>query len=352
VSARRSGGVTLKDVASRAGVSVSAVSQALHGRGANVRVGAATREAIVQAAADLGYVPNANARSLRTNRSHTVGLIFENFGSIGAGPRFYVHLLDAVAREIFARGRRLTLLPHIDHQRPAAMLEDGRLDGVLWCKANEDPCLRDRIAALNIPCVLMSSRLPDESLYGVACDNAAGSALVVQHLLDLGHTKIQFVMERNETETPDAVERWQGFRAACAERGLECEAAEVWGPDARELAAWRTRKPGSTAIYCWNEGLASNALKQCQRLGISVPRELSVVGFDSTEFCEETRPRLTAVQQDIDQMASLAARTLLDLIDGKPAPTRRMLFPVSLDVRDSTGPVHIQEKHPQSRGTL
>ncbi len=351
MSVRRTG-ATLKDVALRAGVSISSVSHALHGRGGNVRVSAATREAIAQAAQDLGYVPNANARSLRTNRSHTIGLIFENFGSIAAGPRFYVHLLDGAAREVFRSGRRLTILSEMDHGRPSALLEDGRLDGVLWCKADEDPCLRDRIAALKIPCVLLNSRLPDDRLFGVACDNRMGSEIAVAHLHALGHQRIQFALERREEETPDALERLAGFHDACAARGMAQDPPEVWDAEAREFGSWMARKTGHTALYCWNEGLAAMALQQALRLGVQVPEELSVVGFDSTEFCEGTRPRLTAIRQDIDQMASLAARTLIDLIEGRPHPTKRMLFPVSLDERESTGPAPLQEKSASKQRTL
>jgi LacI family transcriptional regulator len=351
MSLRRSG-ATLKDVAQAAGVSISAVSHALHGRGGNVRVSAATREAIAQAARNLGYVPNANARSLRTNRSHTIGLIFENFGSIAAGPRFYVHLLDGAAREVFRSGRRLTILSEMDHSRPGAQLEDGSLDGVLWCKADEDPSLRDRIASLKIPCVLLNSRLPDDRLYGVACDNRMGSEKAVAHLRSLGHERIQFALERREEATPDALERLAGFQDACLARGMPFDPPEIWDAEAREFAAWRARRTGHTALYCWNEGLAAMALQQARRLGVDVPGELSVIGFDSTEFCEGTRPRLTAVRQDIDQMASLAARTLIDLIEGRPHPTKRMLFPVSLDERESTGPAPILESHPSKQRTL
>src|ERR1700683_482595 len=106
---------TLREVALEAGVSVPAVSKVLHGRGDSIRVSEEKAEAIRAAAERLKYTPNALARSLRCSRSPNVGLVFEHFGHIAAGPLYYVHLLDGIASELFKYHYRLTILPEVPH---------------------------------------------------------------------------------------------------------------------------------------------------------------------------------------------------------------------------------------------
>ena len=114
--------VTLKEIAGSAGVSISAVSKVLHGKGDTIRVSVSKAEHIREVAKRLQYTPNALARSLRMSRTHNVGLIFEHFGQIAAGPLFYVHLLDGIASELFKYHYRLTIMPEIPSESVAEVL--------------------------------------------------------------------------------------------------------------------------------------------------------------------------------------------------------------------------------------
>jgi LacI family transcriptional regulator len=333
---------TLKTVAEEAGVSISVVSKVLHGRGKNVRVGEETARHVRETAARLRYVPNGLARSLRMSRTNTVGLIFENFGQISAGPLFYVYLLDGVAQELFSRHFRLTILSEVDHERPLSSIEDGRLDGVIWCKLpGSEPSL-DQLKQSSIPIVALNA--PDHrvslELVHVFCDNDGGAKLVVDHLVDLGHRRILFALERHEELTPDAQARLGGFLRAMQNVGLEVQADDVvvWSRDANEFNAWSAQTTDHTAIFAWNEGLGAAILDRAREQQIAVPSELSVVGFDSTRFCESTVPRLTAANQPIREMAAMAAQILLDQIEGKSPSIQDIRFACTLDVRDSTGP--------------
>ncbi|MBX3110652.1 MAG: LacI family DNA-binding transcriptional regulator [Fimbriimonadaceae bacterium] len=333
---------TLRQIAEEAGVSISAVSKVLNGGGKSVRVSPATADHIRSVAQRLNYVPNVLAQSLRTARSRTVGLVFENFGSIADGPEFYVQLLDGLASEVFKRHYRLTILPEIDRANPMRSIGDGRMDGVVWCKMPPEMTTIDKLRHSPVPFVALHAP-PPEAPTGtvfISCDNSGGARLAVDHLVSLGHRRLLFVLERHEETTPDAQARLSGFLEACTSHGIDVhdEDVVIWGREAEEFGHWLRRRYGQTAVFAWNEQVASSILRRAAEHKVSVPGDLSVVGFDSTRYCELTTPRLTAVRQPIRLMASQAAHTLLDLIEGRKPSQYDQVFACTLDVRDSTGP--------------
>ena len=331
---------TLKEVATRAGVSVAAVSKVLNGRGDNVRIASLTADRIREAAKDLNYVPNALARSLRMQQNHTIGLVFENFGAISEGPLFYVHMLDGIAAQLFSRGYRLTIIPEIDHDDPISTVGDGRLDGIVWCKMPTSPDIVQALSRSPVPFVALHAR-PEEALAStvfVCCDNAGGIDLAIEHLVELGHTSLLFVMEEGETDVPDAMERLEAFRRGCTARELD-HRVTIWHHDLREMTAWSKNRPRETGVICWNERMAAEFVTRARQIGLLIPQHISVVGFDSTPFSDSTNPPLTAVRQPIRAMASQAAATLIDLVEGRPVSRNDLIFPCTLDVRASTGPV-------------
>lgn len=338
MSLTRPGAVTLKSVASAAGVSVAAVSKVLHGRGESIRVGEKTAEHIRKVAAELHYVPNGLAQSLRTNRTRNIGLVFENFGAITDG-RFYVELLDGVAQELFKRKYRLTILPEVDRKRPLDSIGNGLLDGVIWCKLPQSSDVLEILRRSSVPFVALHARptAGHEASAYVSCDNAGGARSALQHLMDLGHRRVLFVHEENEVDVPDAQARFTGFVSACRELGLPCseEDSVVWSRDMREFEDWARSKPDHTALVVWNERSAAAVLEQAARVGMRVPDDLSVVGFDSTPFSETTTPKLTCVRQPIREMATEAVRLLLGRVE-EDAQATDMEFPTTLDIREST----------------
>lgn len=336
----RSSGTTLREVAQAAGVSVASVSKVLHGRGSTIRVSDARAAAIRAAAERLHYSPNALARQLRMSKTFTIGLVWEHMRSIADGPLYYVHLLDGVAEVLFANHYRLTILPELPGLAPVRSLADGRLDGVIWCKMPHDASVLADLAHTPLKVVALNSP-PPRRHHGVPfvhCDNEGGSELVVDHLASLGHRRILFVLDVGWDTTPDAHARLAGFRAAMARRGLPCgdEDIVVWEIGDPPLADWAATRPPHTAIYAWHEGLAGRILETALRAGIDVPGAFSVVGFDSTMYCESTKPRLTAVRQPVREMAARAAQLLIDLVEGRLASADSLCFPCSIDVRDST----------------
>jgi len=336
----KSNGTTLREVAEAAGVSVSAVSKVLHGRGKNIRVSEATADVIRKAADQLRYHPNALARSLRMSRTQTIGLLWEHMQSIANGPLYYVHLLDGVSSELFRNHYRLTILPELPEGNPVRELNDGRLDGVIWCKMPDSEALRCELEHVPLKVVALNSARPSESVSfpAVTCDNEGGARLVVNHLADLGHRHILFAFDEGWETAPDAHARFAGFRAALEERGLPFDDRSVvtWDIAKPQIKDWLATNPPHTAIFGWHEGIAGEILRGLAEAGVRVPYDISVVGFDSTLFCESTTPRLTAVRQPVREMAALAARLLIDLVEGRPVEQRDVVYPCSLDIREST----------------
>ena len=328
-------GVTIKEIARAAGVSSAAVSRVLHGRGGNIRVGEERAAEIRRIAKEFNYVPNALARGLRVSGTQTIGLLFENFSGIASGPLYIVSLLDGVAKTIFPRHYRLTILSEFDHDDVYGSLGDGRLDGVIWCKFARDERVLEQIRCCPIPIVAMNGR-PDAGMTVVSCDNQQGIELAVEHLVGLGHRHILFVNEREEEHAPDTVDRRQAFLAAMGRRGLKGDTAS-WDWRLDGFVEYRLAGGRHTAVIGWSERCAGRILARAAEIGVRVPEELSVVGFDSTDYCETTQPRLTAVRQPIDQMAGTAAELLLQLIAGE-SPQSPPTFHCTLDVRASTAP--------------
>jgi LacI family transcriptional regulator len=338
---------TIRDIAEAVGVSKPAVSKVLHDSSSSIRVSKSRADEIRRVAAELGYVPNAMARQLRTSRTNNIGLYFYDLAGIGAGPLYTTYLLEGVCRVIFRKHYRLTLVAELNQKNALDSLSDGRLDGLIWCRVvrdSESLSLLDRspipVVALTVLPEDLASRREhhNDRAHFVHCDNQGGVMEAVNHLWSLGHRKMVFVCESRERETSDCVDRLEGFRLAMAEHGIDVRTQDIlaWDWNLDEFPAWRAQHPEVTAAVCWTESCAGRLLEQCSAIGVQVPQDLSVIGFDSTNFCECTRPRLTAIRQPIVEMASYAAETLLNLIDGAEVAPAHPVFPCALDVREST----------------
>lgn len=347
--------VTLKEVATAAGVSTAAVSKVLHGGTGTVRVSVEKAVIIREVAERLEYRPNVLARNLRNSRTRTIGLIWESFSGIASGPLYFMHLLDGIGTEILKHHYRLTILPELPNESILASLGDGQLEGVIWCKLARDAETLRLIHDCPIPIVALNAPAPSihtEAVF-VDCENEAGIELAVAHLWELGHRRIAFLSEWEDETTPDRGAREAGFKEAMTRRNaFHDEDILVWGWLLDEFGQWWQAKPPYTAVICWSERTAASLLKQALNHGVSVPNQLSVVGFDSTQFCETTHPRLTAVRQPISEMATYATRALFTLIGLTESESHSQSFPCGLDVRDSTSVPRTEDTRLKAEETL
>ncbi len=334
---------TIRDVAKAAGVSAMAVSAVLNGTGRNVKVSQEKAEHIRRVARELRYQPNSLARSLRNRRTGMVGVVFQNFGRLGKEHPYHTQLLNGVMSALFPADYTLALCPKLMMGRDAGSISDGRFDGVLWCRPDFSEASLEDIQNSSVPVVMMHA--PPGSVPGVptfCADNDGAMRGVVRHLREMGHTRMAFAIDRVSENTVEGRARRDAFLAHAPEGEVV-----VWPHDPGYAARYAGPDAPHTAVVCFSDDLAGFVLESCDRLGVVVPRDLSVVGFDSSSFCEGTRPRLTSVDQPVERMAQAATAHLLSLIreaaEGlPPSPAVSSIYDCGLDVRESTAPPRVR----------
>lgn len=321
-----------------------AVSAVLNGTGRNVKVSPEKADHIRQVARDLRYQPNTLARSLRSRQTNMVAVVFQHIERLGEERPYYPQLLNGVMAALFPADYTLCLCPKLNQGSDAQFVSDGRFDGVLWCRPDFTEASLKHIQNSAVPIVMLHA--PPGSVAGVptlCADNESAMRAVIAHLTELGHERIAFIIDPITAPTVEGRARVRAFQVA-AERMEAVTDVFVWEHRADEVAAYKSPSAPHTALVCFSDAVAGQVLLACQRHGISVPGDISVVGFDSSSFCEGTKPRLTSVNQPVEEMAFAATRHLLDLIrnanEGKAAtPTVSTVYDCGLDVRESTGPI-------------
>jgi len=334
--------VTLRDVAEASGVSVMAVSKVLHGTSRSVRVSEQTSERILRIAKQLEYRPNSVARSLRSRKTNMVAMVFQHVYQLGEDNPYLFFLLNGVMSALTARNYTLSLFPDLGKQIGPEILDDGRFDGVLWVRPDHTSEKVNPLSTLRIPLVALHSPpglLPDVPTFCV--DNERGLELVVQHLAGLGHTKISFVVDPVNSHTTEGLDRGACFLAAAKAAGVIAD-IWVWDEKVESFAQHFSSQSHETALAAFSDVLAGRILVACQELEIRVPKDLSVVGFDSSSFCDRTNPPLTSLHQQVEKMAFDATTHLLEIIHSDITDRQRRerlsnIYDCTLNVRASTG---------------
>lgn len=305
------------------------------------KVHPATAARIRQAAQALGYVAHGAARALATRRTRTVGAVVPTLAS-----PIFATTAHALERALDRAGYTLLLASHgfdaeVELRAARALIERG-VDALVLLGTAHEPGLLRMIAARDLPYVLtwaldQSGRHPC-----VGFDNRAAGVQVARHLLALGHR--EFAMIAGVTAVNErARERLAGVREALAAHGIALGSERVveqpftLAGGRQGLRQLLGRAPRPTAVICGNDVLAIGALAECRALGIEVPRELSLAGFDDMDIASIVTPPLTTVRLPTAELGACAARYLLARLAGEPAPARTEL-PVELVVRASTAP--------------
>lgn len=331
---------SIKDIARKVGVSISTVSYALNG--GPKPVAAPLKERILTAAAELNYRPSRVAQRLVTKRSDTVAVYVPRVASSLPHSSFVQLMLGGVLQEASAFG--LDVLLFTSHKQDTAhqveqSLLDGRADGCVFIGEEGVEGALDRLIAegANVTAVGVS---PRAGVGCVACDNRAGVAAVVEHLTELGHTRIGHLHGR--LSHWDGAERLQAFRQELQQRNLDIR--EEWIADgcfepepsivvARDMLSQKDRP---TALFCANDESALATLRVARALGLKVPLDLSVVGYDDSPFADLATPPLTSVRQPSREMASLAVQMLVRRMNGEIHDFNHAILQPTLVVRAST----------------
>ncbi|MEO7710141.1 MAG: LacI family DNA-binding transcriptional regulator [Caldimonas sp.] len=329
---------TIDDVASAARVSTATVSRVLN-KPHTVRE--ALRQRVTEAVVRLGYVPHAGARALMLHRSGTVGAVFPTVDNA-----IFAKAIEALQRRLTDAGLQLLIATSgydVDTEARQAMnLVTRGADALALCGVGQSPQLLKFLRQRALPTVhVMTYPAPADTVC-VGFDNAKAIGQAVRYLLDLGHRRV--AMLAGITRDNDrAAARVAGVRQALEQAGLRLGKGHLverrYGlAEARDgFRALMAAVPAPTALLCGNDVLAFGALLEAQKMGIAVPKTLSIVGFDDLEMARHLQPALTTVHVPTEQMWNAAADRLIGALARLPVQTATEVE-VELLVRESTGP--------------
>jgi DNA-binding LacI/PurR family transcriptional regulator len=335
-----SGIVTLKAVAERVSLSPGTVSAVLNNSPSAGHIPRHTQDRILAAARELNYRPNFFARSLRKKRTYTIGVIAHDIGE-GYGS------LVVAGIENYARQKDYFFVTGVHHHDPALFEKYSRLllqrgvEGFITVDLN-------LVHSLPLPTVAVSGHGHHNGVTNITLDQRRAAELALQHLVGLGHRDIA-VMRGNPVSS-DAEDRWHAICEAAHDLGIDIrpeltvqldseESSPKLGyPYAMELLA---RKRPFTALFAFNDVSAIGAIRAFQEKGLRVPEDISVVGFDDIQGAAFHYPSLTTVRQPLRRMGEIAARILVDRLEGSKAHLREIAVEPELIIRESTASVKV-----------
>ena len=326
---------TIYQVAERAGVSLSTVSRVLNGKASVNKV---LKERVEKAVKELNYRPNSVARSLANNRTDSVGVLVPELNA-----PFFGDLMQAVESTLRAADKHVIISVGrncLETEKDAVEFLISRNCDALIMHAEALP--DEYLLELNqskLPVALVNRQVEGLPEACTSLDNEKGGYLATRHLLELGHKDIAYIS--GPTDKCDASLRLEGHKRALSEAGLPTNPQLIFNGDYSEedgkigLLELMARDVPFTALVCANDWMASGAISCARDLGMSLPHDLSVVGFDDVVFAHHVFPRLTTVSNPIAEMAEMSAKYILNKVYGQ-ANNVQLYFEPSLVVREST----------------
>jgi LacI family transcriptional regulator len=350
--------VTIRDIAEAVGVSHGVVSRVLNGGSGTIRVSTKTADRIKEVAAERGYRVNAYARNFRTRKTQAIAVLhgvgFPRL-RLSDGSQYFARLMDGIVDGAFQHGYTVALCPRLFGPDSEGTIADGRFDGYIWYSTSPSPSTRDIILGCPYPIVLVHSKAAEfeNRIPTVICDNSQGIRLALEHLKGLGHRRIGFALNKAYMFGESRLRR-DAFLVHGEELGLEVTLIDVQqrveeleelglevglagvNQGVEELAVQWSKKLPYTAVIAHNEALAAMIMNSVQAHGIRVPDDLSIIGFDSTDFCELQKPALTSVSQPLIGLGEVAVERLVETMRGDAEVLIETVLPCDLDVRKST----------------
>jgi len=316
--------ITLKDVAKKAGVAKSTVSFVLNDK---EYVSEKTRKKVLLAIKELNYHPNENARNLSrkqtiSKKTNNIAFVTCNFAFNSTGP-YYGKILTGVYEQVKRQKYRLTFAnaKNNDNELPEG-IEKNSIEGVILAGRPSKSFLK-KITDSNIPFVLASFAFSDLHCNEVRADNIKGTIEGVTHLYNLGHRDIVYIA--GDMNHPDTIEKLQGYKIAMQEFSLNFKdkiIISTYTPEGGKagLNELQKRNIKYSAIVTGNDGIALGVYERAAELGIKIPDDISVIGFDGIEIGAYITPPLSTIAVDLESIGSMAVRHLLSIIEHKQNP--------------------------------
>jgi DNA-binding LacI/PurR family transcriptional regulator len=328
----------LSDIASKVGVSEATVSRVLNGRSG---VSEATRLAVLSAVDMLGYERPAQ---LRTERARLVGLVLPELQS-PIFPAFAEVVADALAQQGFTPVLCTRTHGGITESDYVDLLLDQHVSGVVfaggaYAQADASHDHYARLAERNLPVVLVNAAVDSLRFASVTCDDASAAEQAAAHLLSLGHTRIGLVL--GPVDHVPSLRKLQAIEKMAAAGRLDLPPAHVaradYSIEGGQAAATQLLQHGVTGMLCASDPLALGVVQAVRRAGMTVPGDVSVVGYDDSRFMRFTDPALTTIRQPIEAMGRAVVDRLVAQINGRADARGELVFTPELVVRNSTGP--------------
>jgi LacI family transcriptional regulator len=331
---------TMHEIARQLGVSIATVSRALNDQPG---VGASMRERVHELSAKLNYVPHSGARGLVTTQTHTVAFLTAHRALALEADTSYQRLMMGAQQELIRHNYYLliaTLRPEQLNDLPnLPLLLESRLDGMILAGPEISPRHILALQARRIPLVLVDNTLPHTAVDAVVSEDDQGGYSATTHLLDHGHERIAVLT--GPLDWPSNQARYQGYRRAMAERGLEIleihEDETTIESGQRAMQDARQAFPNLSAIFAVNDSMAIGAMRTVRAAGLSVPGDIAVVGFDDIEWASHVDPPLTTVKIYKRQMGTVAAQRLVQLMTDQAGAPVRSVVATTLIIRASCG---------------
>ncbi len=340
---KRARRVTSRDVAEQAGVSRSTVSLILNNT-PGINIPAETRLRVIRTAQELGYTPNAAARSLATSQSHLLGFVLCQSTEQVFADAFLPQVILGVNSAATAQGYRVLVQPVEDVSQPGTyvhLMREQRIDGIILSGPRSDDRQLDELREQNFPVVLLG-QLHGTAFPSVDVDNVKGAALAVEHLLRLGYRHIGMITNAPPQYTA-SIDRIQGYRQALEKYEVAFHEEHIFYGNFTEESGYAAMHallehyPWAEAVFIASDVVAYGALAAVRDRGRSVPDDLAIVGFDDARLSRYSYPPLTTVRLPAHDLGYHAGIVLIQLIQGESVPSRPLLLETELVIRDSCG---------------
>jgi LacI family transcriptional regulator len=331
--------VTIRDVAKRAGVSISTASRALNNSGS---VKDETKARVSKAAKEINYTPNAIARGLVTRRTGNIGFILPTSVKGSTSNSFYSRVFEGIEAETRERNYHLIFSVFDEKEKDLPrMVEQKNIDAVILAsKIDEEFILK--LEQRGIPLVLVDHAISGKNVDSVVIDNFNGACKAVNHLIKLGHRRIGYI--RGPQDRPSFIQRFEGYKETLRKARLEYDEKIVWEADLDFDDAYKVMKRKikiqsfPSAIFAATDIIALAAAKVIREEGLRIPQDVSLVGFDDILQAKQARPSLTTIRVFKREMGRVAVRKALESINNITRKRTQTVILTELVVRDSTGP--------------
>jgi LacI family transcriptional regulator len=335
--------VTIKDIAKLANVSHTTVSRALNN---SPLINEETKNKIKTIAQELNYVPNYSAKSLVLDRSYTIGLFFSSI-SQGTSPGFFYETVRGV-NSVIEENYNL-VIRGIDDYKDFMPINKKRFDGIiLMSQSDKDNEFIYHVWQKEIPLVVLNREIEGDSLINILSDDKEGAFKAVNFLVENGHADIAIIEGKEGFKSTR--QRKEGFIKALIDNNIHVHGEYMvkgnydMGSGYRAMKELLSLPNIPTAVFCSNDDMAIGAIKAVFEKGLSVPKDISIVGFDNIGICEYTTPALTTVKRPMEEISIIGANKIVDLIDKQEYKGEKVYIKTELIVRNSIANINRDSK--------